>query len=157
MTSDTGRDETGVGTRDDDDEDDDEALRWGASSDKSYVEGPAVPQTAVAEDDDEDDDELPPGVMSSGMLVVHGVFAAIMILSVVAWLKSIGSVQPSFGSPIADWMWRIGTWFAVAAPALWFAGTIVLIPTAESRRRVLAFLVGVVILLPWPFLIGAFA
>lgn len=152
MTAEPGRDETGVGTRDDDEE----ALSWGPSSDKSYVEGPAVAQTQAVIDE-EDDDELPPGVMSSGMLVVHGVFAAIAILFVVAWLKSIGSVQPSFDSALADWMWRIGSWFAVAAPGLWFAGVIALVPTTQSRRRVLAFVIGVLLLLPWPFLIGVLA
>lgn len=149
MTADPGHDDPTIDTRDDD-----EALSWGpASSDVSYLEGPQT--SAVADDPDEaDDDELPEGVLSSTMLVVHGVFAAILLLYTVAWLKSIGSVQPSFASPTADWMWRIGTWFAVAAPALWFVGVVLLVPTSASRRRFLALLVGVVLLFPWAFVMG---
>ncbi|GAA4664855.1 hypothetical protein [Frondihabitans cladoniiphilus] len=158
MSVDSGRDEAGVGTSDDDDE----ALSWGESSDKSYVEGPVVERTGWVpdqglEDDDGDDDELPEGVMSSTMLVVHGVFGAIFLLFAVAWLKSISNVAPSFASPLADWMWRIGTWFAVASPVIWFLATVYLVPVAKPSRRFVWFVVGVVVLIPWPFLIGASA
>lgn len=154
MSADEGRDESAVGTRDDDDE---EALSWGpASSDASYVESPVADSSAAPADEaDDDDDELPDGVMSSGMLVAHGVFGAVFLLFTIAWLKSIGGVQPSFDSQLASAMWKIGTWLAVAGPAIWFVGTILLVPTRASRARVLSFVVGVVILLPWPFLIAA--
>ncbi|RPE74382.1 MULTISPECIES: hypothetical protein [unclassified Frondihabitans] len=137
---------------------DDEALSWGTSSDKSYVEGPATSRDSSAPDDEfddeEDDDELPEGVLSSGMLVAHGVFGALLLLYTVAWLRGVGSVQPSFDSTLAAVMWRIGTWLAVAAPAIWFAATVWLVPTTRSRTRILSFIAAVVILVPWPFVIG---
>lgn len=136
--------------------DDDEALSWGSSSDQSYVEGPLGPGTASDDDPDfdDDDDELPDGVLSSTSLVAHGVFAAILLLYTVAWIKSVGNVVPSFDSAVADWMWRIGTYLAVAGPALWFIGTVLLLPTGRTRSRLLSFVVAVVVLLPWPFVIG---
>lgn len=137
---------------------DDEALSWGTSSDKSYVEGPVGSRAATAPDDEyddeEDDDELPEGVLSSGMLVAHGVFGALLLLYTVAWLRGVGSVQPSFDSTLAAAMWRLGTWLAVAAPAIWFAATVWLVPTTRSRTRILSFIAAVVILVPWPFVIG---
>ncbi|BDZ51232.1 hypothetical protein GCM10025867_34730 [Frondihabitans sucicola] len=154
MTTDAGRDDAPVVTRDEDDE----ALSWGpTSADTSYLETPVddVPVAHTDEDDEDDEDELPDGVMSSTMLVVHGVFGAIFLLFTVAWLRSVGNVQPSFDSSLAAAMWRIGTYLAVAGPAIWFVGTILLLPTSRSRTRVVSFIVGVVILLPWPFVIGA--
>ncbi|MGA1812454.1 hypothetical protein VH571_08720 [Frondihabitans sp. 4ASC-45] len=137
---------------------DDEALSWGTSSDKSYVEGPVGSRAATAPDDEfddgDDDDELPEGVLSSGMLVAHGVFGAFLLLYTVAWLRGVGSVQPSFDSTLAAVMWRLGTWLAVAAPAIWFAATVWLVPTTRSRTRILSFIAAVVILVPWPFVIG---
>lgn len=157
MSADTGRDERATDTSDE--SDDDSALSWGGSSDRSYVEGPVVPVSGDDQDDpenDDDDDELPDGVLSSTGLVGHGVAAAIFLLYTVAWLKSVGKVAPSFDSVLADWMWRFGTWFAVAAPVLWFFGTLLLVPSRQSRRRAVWFVVGVVLLVPWPFVIGTF-
>ena len=88
------------------------------------------------------------------MLVAHGVFGALLLLYTVAWLRGVGSVQPSFDSTLAAVMWRIGTWLAVAAPAIWFAATVWLVPTTRSRTRILSFIAAVVILVPWPFVIG---
>lgn len=139
---------------------DDDALSWGPSSDKSYIEGPAGSRDSPVStdeddlDDDLDDDELPEGVLSSGMLVAHGVFGAVLLLYTVAWLRGVGSVQPSFDSPLAAGIWRVGTWLAVAAPALWFLATVWLVPTTRSRTRVLSFIAAVGILIPWPFVIG---
>lgn len=150
MTRDSSGDDTPVTTHDDSDE---EALSWGpVGNDTSYLETPVDDEPASAPDLD-DDDELPDGVLSSSMLVVHGVFGAILLLFTIAWLKSIGSVAPSFDSGLASLMWTIGTWLAVAAPAIWFVGTILL--TGSPRARVVSFVVGVVLLVPWPFLIGA--
>lgn len=140
-------------------ESDDEALSWGTSSDKSYIEGPVGSRAATAPDDEfddeqDEDDELPEGVLSSGMLVAHGVFGALLLLYTVAWLRGVGSVQPSFDSTLASVMWRLGTWLAVAAPALWFGATVWLVPTTRTRTRILSFIAAVVILVPWPFVIG---
>ncbi|RKR73629.1 hypothetical protein [Frondihabitans australicus] len=159
MTADAGRDDAATSTADEGD--DDEALSWGDSSDRSYVEGPVVAVPDELRDDaddadeaDDDGDELPEGVISSAALVGHGVVAAILLLYAVAWLKSIGSVAPAFDSVLADWMWRIGTWFAVAAPVLWFFGTLWLVPTRAMRQRAMWFVAGIVLLIPWPFVIG---
>jgi hypothetical protein len=156
MSADTGRDERATDTSDE--SDDDSALSWGGSSDRSYVEGPVVASSGDVRDDAEtdDDDELPEGVLSSTGLVGHGVAAAIFLLYTVAWLKSVGKVAPSFDSALADWMWRFGTWFAVAAPVLWFFGVLLLVPARQSRRRAVWFVVGVALLVPWPFVIGVF-
>lgn len=152
MTAEGGRDEGAVGTRDDDDE---EALSWGpASADRSYVEGPEVAGPAGLRSDDEPEDELPEGVMSSTMLVVHGVFGGVFLLFTVAWLKSLSGIQPDLVGPLAQMMWTIGTWLAVASPVLWFVGTILLVPTRASRVRLVSFVVGAVLVLPWPFVIG---
>ncbi|AMM21302.1 hypothetical protein AX769_15660 [Frondihabitans sp. PAMC 28766] len=157
MTADTGRGDAPTGT--DDDEADDEALSWGESSDKSYVEGPVVEvpvELRDAEDDEADgeDDEPPEGVMSSGALVAHGVFAAVLLLYTVAWLVSVTRATAPSLAGVALLLWHVGQVLAVAAPAAWFVATVALTPLRPGRKRYLWLLVGVLVLIPWQFIVG---
>lgn len=136
---------------------DEEALSWGESSDRSYVEGPAVPQALPderVEDDDDEDDELPEGVMSSGALVAHGVFAAVLLLYTVAWLISVTRATPPNLAGVSLALWHVGQWLAVVAPAAWFLTTIAVTPLRPGRRRYLWLLAAVIVLIPWQFIVG---
>ncbi|ROQ41458.1 hypothetical protein EDF46_0837 [Frondihabitans sp. PhB188] len=136
--------------------DDDEALSWGESADSSYVEGPARGHRGdeTADDADGDEDELPEGVLSSGMLVAHGVFAAILLLYTVAWLLAVTRATAPGLAGASLTLWHLGQWLAVFAPALWFAATLSLTPASSARRRVVWLLVGVIVLIPWQFVYG---
>jgi hypothetical protein len=154
MTRDTGHDDPEIDTRE---EDDDEALSWGESSDRSYVEGPGGASTTALADgdlDDDLDDELPEGVMGSTLLVVHGIFAAVYILFTVAWLVAVGRATAPNIAGVSLTLWHLGQYLAVLAGPLWFVTTIALTPVKPSRRRLLWLLVGLIVLIPWPFLVG---
>jgi hypothetical protein len=152
-----GRDDAGIEIRD---ESDDDALTWGESRDPSYVEGPdSVETTSAGEadddlDDEPDEEELPPGVLSSPLLVAHGVFGAVFLLYTVAWLLAVsrGSTPNLAGVPLA--FWYIGQYFAVVSAPLWFAAALLLTPVRPPRTRLVWFVVGVIVLVPWPFLTG---
>jgi hypothetical protein len=147
---------SGEAPRHDLDPADEDALSWGESSDRSYVEGPPVPQTLPDEliDDVDDDDELPEGVMSSGALVAHGVVAAILLLYTVAWLISVTRATPPNLAGVSLGLWHVGQWLAVVAPAAWFVTTVAVTPLRPGRRRFLWFLVAVIVLIPWQFIAG---
>ncbi|ARC57350.1 hypothetical protein AS850_09710 [Frondihabitans sp. 762G35] len=157
MSVGAGRDDAGLETRP---ENDDEALSWGESRDPSYVEGPAADaaSTAVGDDPDddpeEDDEELPEGVLSSPLLVAHGVFGAVFLLYTVAWLLAVsrGSAPNLAGVPLA--FWYIGQYLAVVSAPLWFTAALLLTPVTPPKARLIWFVAGVVVLLPWPFLLG---
>jgi hypothetical protein len=53
-------------------------------------------------------------------------------------------------------MFTVGLWFAVLAPALWIAATLwVTRGSSTVRARLLTLAVGVLVLAPWPFIVGA--
>lgn len=142
--------------------DDDDALSWGGdTTDASYVEDPARARAAVdafsVDLDDDDDDELPEGVLSSGMLVLHGVFAAILLLYTVAWLLAVTRATEPGLTGISLALWHVSQWLAVFAPATWFAATLLATPVRPARRRVIWLIVAVLVLFPWQYAYGGAA
>ncbi|MCS4275631.1 hypothetical protein M2390_000792 [Mycetocola sp. BIGb0189] len=93
--------------------------------------------------------------MSSVLLLVHGILAGVYLLYMIGWLLSIGTIVFGGADPLATGMTSIGKIFAVLAPALWFGATLWNTRQAESLRwRVVALIVGAIVLAPIPFLLG---
>jgi hypothetical protein len=130
-------------------EPDDEGLTWGGETDPTHVESPVV----ELPNDDEQTDAAEPGI-SSGLLVTYGAFGAIFILYLVGWLIAIQSAPAGLSGPLAAVMDRIGQFLAFLSPALWFFGVFLLAPELRVRTRIIWLAVGVVILAPWPFVLG---
>lgn len=96
----------------------------------------------------------------AGSLVVLGVLGGVALLETLGWLRSVLSVtiestlEPGSGSlaGIAFGINVLGRVIAVAAPLLWFllAATRIRNPA----RRFAWLLLGAVLLLPWPALLG---
>jgi hypothetical protein len=132
---------------------DDDALTW--AGDEQELARPARPvRTATAE---------PVGGArrgGAGSLVVLGVLGGVALLETFGWLRSVLSVtiqstlEPGSGSVagIAFGINVLGRVAAVAAPLLWFllAATRIRNPA----RRFAWLLLGAVLLLPWPALLG---
>lgn len=155
--------------------DPDDALTWGDEADSSHVEGPApsarvrrvrardgaggVDETDVETDDDVDetDDDDGPAVMSSGSLIVHGVFGGVFLLWAAGWIVAVGDFTNPFTDAISSVMWNLGELFAVAAPLAWFVAVIVLVPTVRTRRRLAVMALGALLVAPWPLVIGGSA
>lgn len=153
----------------------DDALTWGDEADSSHVEGP-VPSARVRRDRSRDaddsadgvddardgdeaddvDDEIDdgPAVMSSGSLVVHGVFGGVFLLWAAGWIVAVGDFTNPFTDAISSVMWNLGELFAVAAPLAWFVAVIVLVPTGRTRRRLAVMALGALLVAPWPLVIG---
>lgn len=131
---------------------DDEALSWGDELDASHVDGPA--RTGEPGPDDRPDDPAAVKPMSSAALIGHGILGGALLLCAVGWVTLMGRFTYTFDTPFATGLWRFGVVVAVAAPVLWFAATIAVVPAAASRRRLVALLIGVLIVAPWPLLVG---
>ena len=132
------------------DGDDDEALTWGDERDASHVA--ARGEVAPTSDADEG-----PQVMGSGALVAHGVLGGAFLLSAVGWLVSAGRFAYVFPDAGTTLLWRLGVGLAVLAPVLWFTATLVLVPARRTRRRLLVLVVGVLLVAPWPAVVGGLA
>ncbi|UIN31963.1 DNA polymerase III subunit gamma/tau [Microbacterium binotii] len=99
-----------------------------------------------------DDDDAEPAPMSNVALVTLGVFGGIYLLLAVGWFiggSRLQFVAQLFINPAA----HTAAWIlAIAAPAVWFATTMVLTRSRPMWLRIVALVVGAVVLLPWPFL-----
>jgi hypothetical protein len=99
---------------------------------------------------------------SSGALVGMGVLAGIYLLYSIGWfigvarLAQSASLVVNTADPVADFMTSLGGWLAIAAPVVWFGSTFWL-TTTRPRARWVFLLLGVVVLIPLPFLMSGVA
>ncbi len=134
------------------DDDDTEALTWGTERDVTHVEAPEGDQTDV--EPDAADVEPEPPATGSALLVAYGAFAALFLVYVVGWVVAIQSIDVSGAGPLALILERVGQFLAFLSPALWFFGVLLIVPSDRARARVLWLLLGIVVLAPWPFILG---
>lgn len=100
------------------------------------------------------DDEHP--ALSTGVLLALGVVGGIYLLYSFGWVVGGLRLKPLANFFVADAMFL--PWFvlAVAAPALWFLAGWVLTRGKATWIRLSVLLLGVVLLVPWPFVtVGA--
>jgi len=80
------------------------------------------------------------------------VLGGVYLLYSIGWLISAIGAAPVLADPVAQFMYALGRWFAVAAPALWFA-TVLWLASERRRARLFWLLAGAVVLVPVPFLL----
>jgi hypothetical protein len=84
-----------------------------------------------------------------------GILAGMYLLYTIGWFIGVSRIrQPVTDDPVAEFMFSLGAWLAVAAPLVWFGATYWL-TTARPRARLVWLLVGVLVLAPIPFIIGS--
>ena len=103
----------------------------------------------TAEEADDADAAAQPG---SAELVLLGVLGGVYLLYSVGWLIWAISSAPDLGDPVAQFMYGLGRWLAVLAPALWF-GTTLWLASERRRARMVWLIVGAIVLVPVPFLL----
>ena len=96
-------------------------------------------------------DEQEPAHLSTAMLLTLGVVGGVYLLYSIGWVVGGLRLKPLANLIVADAMYV--PWFvlAVAAPALWFLAVWVLTRAKATWIRVGLLLLGVVLLVPWPF------
>lgn len=105
-----------------------------------------APETAV--------DERRP--MGNGALIAFGVLGGVYALYAIGWLIGGLRLQGRAQYLVLDVMYQGSLWLAVLAPLLWFATTLLLTRVSRTWVRFAWLGAGVVLLLPWPFvMIGA--
>ena len=152
---------------------DDDALRWEGDDDPTLAPGwktvgsqssaaplagdaaeasgaPVANSAAAAVDEPESTDAAPQ--TGSAELVVLGVLGGVYLLYTIGWLiVAIGEQQP-FADPVAQFMYGLGSWFAVVAAPLWF-GAVLWLASGHRRARLIWLIVGAVLLVPIPFIL----
>ncbi|WP_403023697.1 hypothetical protein [Salinibacterium sp. GXW1014] len=124
---------------------DDDALSWG-DDDPSHVAGPST-RAAPRQASDE------PVRASSAILVAYGVIAGIFLIYSVAWFIAVQ--RDDFTQPglFAEIMFQLGEFLAIASPLIWMAAVLALVARPSHRLAWLGL--GVLVLVPWPFVMGA--
>jgi len=156
---------------------DDDALGWAGDDDPTLVSGssttperadaPAAADPVPAESGT----DLPEGwavtgspggyvdapagkaALSSPALVSLGILAGVYLLYTIGWLIGVGRLTNPFSDPLAQFMFSLGTWLAIAAPLVWFASSFWL-TRGTPRLRWIWLILGVVLLAPLPFIAG---
>ncbi|MBC7403526.1 MAG: hypothetical protein H7279_10210 [Microbacteriaceae bacterium] len=124
-----------------------EGLSWGSENDPTHVEAPVAEHAGDGIEPDE------PG-MGSAMLVTLGVFGGVFLLFTVGWIIGVQRSPVPSTTLFFTFMYRLGQILAITAPATWFVGVLLLARERRAGVRVLWLLLGVVLLAPWPFILG---
>jgi hypothetical protein len=93
-------------------------------------------------------------VAASVALVGTGILAGIYLLYAAGWFIGVSRVGNPLTDPVGKFMFSLGAWTAVASPLIWF-GAAFQLTRHRPRTRVVVLLLGVVLLAPLPFIIGA--
>jgi hypothetical protein len=131
------------------DEREDEGLSWDGGTDPTHVDTGKADEGAVADDAPEF------AGTSSVMLIVYGIFGGIYLLYTVAWLITALRTTVAVATPLDDIMTQASTILAVAAAPAWFIASLALAVGRPSWVRILALIVGVIVLLPWGLVTGS--
>ena len=149
---------------------DDDALSWGGDDDPTLDVGdkrapepastplaseplapePLVPEPRVASSAPEPDAAHSAPLGNVGLVGI-GMVAATFLLFAIGWLVSGRQLQ-SLGIPIPDVTVVAMTIGATLAPIVWFVTVLVLTRSWRTWQRFLLLIVGIVLLVPWPFL-----
>lgn len=152
---------------------DDDALSWAGDDDPTLSTAPAKPGDALAPgwtvvgepgqlndttaeavgDDSDLDATTDAAAASSTALIVLGILGGVYLLYTVGWAIAAGRVVNPAPDAVGAFMFSLGLWLAAAAPALWFTLSLWL-TRSTSRLRYVWLLLGVVVLIPLPFVAG---
>ena len=136
---------------------DDEALRWEGDVEPSFVQAaptskptaPVVEPASVVEPV-----ETSASGTSSFLLVTYGILAGAYLIYTIGWIAPIVSDE-RLPNPdmLGEIMVRFSQVLAIAAPAIWYGASLLLTRGRRPIFRLLALLGGLVVLLPWPYLL----
>ena len=168
---------------DDDDLDaSDEALNWDGERDASHVAGPAplrakpakaarpvrpadaseaddaaappLPDTRLPSADTADAASDVPVPTSSFLLVSYGILAGVFFLYAVGWFTSVRRSTYVDPTALGTFMTGLGQILAVAVAPVWFGVVFALTRNSKPITRLLWLLLGLVLLVPVPFVMG---
>ncbi|MDR6865872.1 hypothetical protein J2Y69_000457 [Microbacterium resistens] len=118
------------------------------AAEKPAVTEPAVEKLAAAEEPVGAEEQHGIGNVA---LLSFGVIGGIYLLYAIGWAIGGLNLRPSANFLVADAMYLPWMWLGILAPFLWFLAVWVLTRGRATWIRILGLLAGVVLLVPWPF------
>ncbi|MBB3158544.1 hypothetical protein FHS07_002240 [Microbacterium proteolyticum] len=115
------------------------------------------PEAVDVESEDDEPDAAHSRPLGNAGLIGIGMVAATFLLFAVGWLVA-GLQLQGLGLPIPSVTLIALTIGAALAPLVWFVAVLALTRSWRTWQRFLLLILGIVLLVPWPFLsLGAFA
>ncbi|MFB8148117.1 DNA polymerase III subunit gamma/tau [Microbacterium sp. NPDC056003] len=94
--------------------------------------------------------------MGNAELITLGVIGGFSALYAIGWLIGALRLQGTAQFLVAPVAYQISLWLAVLAPLVWFAAVFLLTAGSKTWLRFAWLAAGVVLLVPWPFImVGA--
>ncbi|TBN56053.1 hypothetical protein EYE40_00810 [Glaciihabitans arcticus] len=125
-------------------DDDEAAFRWDGDEPDPVEK---APRGAVAA-------ESTNAPTSSFLLVSYGILAGAYLLFTIGWAIAVARSPSPAQTVLDEVMYQFGEFLAIAAAPLWFAAVFVLARGVRPAVRLILLLVGAIVLVPWPFLLG---
>lgn len=109
--------------------------------------------------DDDWQEDTPEGVgvsdeAGSGLNWTIGVLAVLYVVWALLWVVGLAQTPAlTTGSPLDNTMYRVGEFLAYVSAPLWFVGVVWLGGRWSQKTRTGVLLLGLIVLLPWPYLL----
>lgn len=145
---------------------DEEALAWAGDNDERLTVGstsksPVRKRRASPSPSRHGKSEIPlpsaspdvPATLSSGGVIALGILGGIYLLFSAGWIVTAVRNPIQIADPLGSFMFILGLWLAVLAPAAWFAATLVFGRPRSFRWRLLSLVLGAALVIPWPYFI----
>ncbi|MDQ1556521.1 MAG: hypothetical protein QOI02_1523 [Actinomycetota bacterium] len=97
---------------------------------------------------------IPATVVSSALLITFGILAGAYLLFTVGWIIALSRDPFTPAGVLESLMYQLRHLLSVIAPAAWYTTVLVLTRQRRPTVRLLWLLIGVVTLIPWPFVVG---
>ena len=91
--------------------------------------------------------------LSSSALVGLGILGGVYLLYTIGWFIGVSRLTNPPADVLTEFMFSLGTWLAIAAPAVWF-GSAYWLTRGKPKLRWTWLILGVVLLAPLPFIAG---
>jgi hypothetical protein len=140
------------------DPDEDAALAW--AGDEPLVEpSSAVEPASVVEpvETDQVDARTP---MPAPLLITYGILVGIYLIYTLGWVitvQRLDGVRVASSDALGNIMFQLGEALAMTSPVIWLAAVFLLTRGRKPIVRLLWGLIGLLAVLPWPFVLGAWA
>ncbi|WP_213814167.1 hypothetical protein [Glaciihabitans sp. dw_435] len=107
----------------------------------------------TVDEDDESDTAAAP--MNSFVLLVIGILSGVYLLYTIGWVVTLQRATDILPSALDQFMAQLRLYLAIVAPAAWLGAALLLTRGRRSVVRILALLLGALVLVPWSFVLGA--
>ncbi len=147
-------------------DEDDDALSWAGGSDATHVDTPVGANAARQPKPKRSDvggpratsatvvDDTPSTPASAAFLVTIGILAGIYLLYTFGWLITVQHTGTLAVTPLEQIAITLKEYLAIAACALWFAAVFYLTRHQRPAVRLTWLVIGAIVLIPWPFVLG---